>query len=902
MAWGLVQIWHLLSLLKARIQVRSAANFKLRIALLVAFSALNVAVGAALYRWASGNEESWYRSLFTVYAVFATILAMISDEVNSALLAVRSGRTQLKMEGHILLLNWNNLVPFILKQLESFQGAGGRVGGYQQRHPFAGRPLVILADKDKEDMDDLVLSFMKTNKLEIHTQHGKPYKLEHLAQVSAAEARAVLVLHPEAEVLQAPSLAKSVSSSLSGLSGGGDLVTAAAAAAAAERDGPAVLKLQTVMALATELMGKKSAVVVQVPENSAAAIDSGRLQALDRLLGRAGQAMHLQDLPVCKMVNSLCIWSALQPWTATMYDQIIQNGKQPNLACVHLPQSLFTAAAAAGSAFSPASSSLATQHRTDLCTPLLETTSTTTLNRGAAARRPATPAKAARWRLQGRASGTAGVVTYGHVRAKYSSDMIAFGFYSSSRRALQLNPSDDAQLDPGDVLVALIRARQHSSPWWQSWSPVLPDGNQGGASSGCLAPAWDSSSSVVSFPVQGAAACNSRSPQQQQQQQPAGNTCPPAVQPDCLARRMAGSPVSATSCSPQAQSAEDMSNPYYAAAAAPPPPPPPVEAARQQLLPQDDFVAPPARVSSRWSFTGTLNHHLFRRSTACDSRAARLASVAEGSRQQRQVKPPLNILVVGYPAAKVGQELLPLFLNFSPPGSRITVSVAEPPCGVGEGDDDDGWLPEGYDRMGTLRMLEQPKDPGIPAVEHLIHYRFLQVAAPTSTEGLQQAGLLAADALLLAAQDMPWNSPAEADAHILGTLVEIEELLTTQADQEGRATTAVLGGGDGALQVGEVESSVLVQVANEPLYGKVVQELLGQAAGCELYLVPPSHCGFRAGELLQFAEVQEVGRLMGKTVVGVVAQQQIVLAPCRKWRWRVADQDRVAVIAEDWYQ
>lgn len=143
---------------------------------------------------------------------------MISDEVNNSLLAVRSGRTQLQMEGHILLLNWNNLVgaglhveppllspaapsgasaagnsrqllqlsptyifllyvsmqlcdalesqvcqmpillqvPFILKQLESFQGAGGMVGGYQQQHPFAGRPLVILADKDKEQMDDLV--------------------------------------------------------------------------------------------------------------------------------------------------------------------------------------------------------------------------------------------------------------------------------------------------------------------------------------------------------------------------------------------------------------------------------------------------------------------------------------------------------------------------------------------------------------------------------------------------------------------------------------------------------------------------------------------------------------------------------------------------------------------------
>jgi len=44
------------------------------------------------------------------FQVFATILAMISDEVNNALLAVRSGRTQLQMEGHILLLNWNNLV------------------------------------------------------------------------------------------------------------------------------------------------------------------------------------------------------------------------------------------------------------------------------------------------------------------------------------------------------------------------------------------------------------------------------------------------------------------------------------------------------------------------------------------------------------------------------------------------------------------------------------------------------------------------------------------------------------------------------------------------------------------------------------------------------------------------
>jgi hypothetical protein len=42
--------------------------------------------------------------------VFATILAMITEEVNSMLLDVRSGKASLAMTGHILLLNWNQQV------------------------------------------------------------------------------------------------------------------------------------------------------------------------------------------------------------------------------------------------------------------------------------------------------------------------------------------------------------------------------------------------------------------------------------------------------------------------------------------------------------------------------------------------------------------------------------------------------------------------------------------------------------------------------------------------------------------------------------------------------------------------------------------------------------------------
>lgn len=42
--------------------------------------------------------------------VFATILAMITEEVNSMLLDVRCGKAPLAMSGHILLLNWNRQV------------------------------------------------------------------------------------------------------------------------------------------------------------------------------------------------------------------------------------------------------------------------------------------------------------------------------------------------------------------------------------------------------------------------------------------------------------------------------------------------------------------------------------------------------------------------------------------------------------------------------------------------------------------------------------------------------------------------------------------------------------------------------------------------------------------------
>lgn len=44
----------------------------------------------------------------------------------------------------------------------------------------------------------------------------------------------------------------------------------------------------------------------------------------------------------------------------------------------------------------------------------------------------------------------------------------------------------------------------------------------------------------------------------------------------------------------------------------------------------------------------------------------------------------------------------------------------------------------------------------------------------------------------------------------------------------------------------------------------------------------------------------QVGRLLQKTVLGLVAGGRVVLAPGSEWQWHVAGGDKVAAIAESW--
>lgn len=76
--------------------------------------------------------------------------------------------------------------------------------------------------------------------------------------------------------------------------------------------------------------------------------------------------------------------------------------------------------------------------------------------------------------------------------------------------------------------------------------------------------------------------------------------------------------------------------------------------------------------------------------------------------------------------------------------------------------------------------------------------------------------------------------------------------------------------------------------------------MLVSSEGCELYLLTPAAFGFAAGEELSFQEVQEMGRLLRRTAIGVVSNGRIELVPDNSWRWCVQENDRVAAIADSW--
>jgi hypothetical protein len=131
--------------------------------------------------------------VFVGMFVFAVIIGIISDEIATKVEEVKTGNNRVIEKEHTVVLNWNpQLVP-LLKQMAVAKSE--RAGTFD-------KPIVLLADLDKELMDELVEQALEDcpatgkNKLEVVTRRGNPFDADDLRKVNAHEARRVILLHP----------------------------------------------------------------------------------------------------------------------------------------------------------------------------------------------------------------------------------------------------------------------------------------------------------------------------------------------------------------------------------------------------------------------------------------------------------------------------------------------------------------------------------------------------------------------------------------------------------------------------------------------------------------------------------------------------------------------------------
>ena len=68
------------------------------------------------------------------------------------------------------------------------------------------RPVVVLAERDKDDMDKQLKKALGGQKIEWHTRSGAPHSIADLEKVAAGQARTIIILQPEQEEVSCPEM------------------------------------------------------------------------------------------------------------------------------------------------------------------------------------------------------------------------------------------------------------------------------------------------------------------------------------------------------------------------------------------------------------------------------------------------------------------------------------------------------------------------------------------------------------------------------------------------------------------------------------------------------------------------------------------------------------------------
>ncbi|KAL3139211.1 hypothetical protein ABBQ32_005982 [Trebouxia sp. C0010 RCD-2024] len=223
----------------------------------------------------------WLIGTFT----FAVVLAVVTEDIVATVLAVRKGNYPVVATNHTLILNWNSQTVPLLRQIA--------INKKEQGGPAYAGPVVVLADREKEEMDDELRHSLKGYSIEWHTRSGAPHCSSDLERVAAGQAKNVILLDNNVEDVGQKQVA-------------------------------AVLGIQAARANTAprpflKLMPQH--IAVQVPASDR---DQEILNAAKSIMFSSAQKLQLTELSGRRDMSLLLAQSAVQPGVASVYCSIVQ--------------------------------------------------------------------------------------------------------------------------------------------------------------------------------------------------------------------------------------------------------------------------------------------------------------------------------------------------------------------------------------------------------------------------------------------------------------------------------------------------------------------------------------------------------------------------------------------------
>jgi ion channel POLLUX/CASTOR len=117
--------------------------------------------------------------------VVSALIGVIATGLDNKLLELRKGRSAVVEQGHTVILGWSDAIFTILSELA--------IANESVKHAA----VVVLADRDKVDMEDAIREKLPDLELRVVCRTGTAIDLSDLRIVNAAAAKSVIVLSPD---------------------------------------------------------------------------------------------------------------------------------------------------------------------------------------------------------------------------------------------------------------------------------------------------------------------------------------------------------------------------------------------------------------------------------------------------------------------------------------------------------------------------------------------------------------------------------------------------------------------------------------------------------------------------------------------------------------------------------